>query len=223
MIKSDILKIIQKYKNTCKIYYDDENDMLLWKGFFKRYCAVYTRSESHQQLKLTYGNIVMKITYIRLPDKPGIYKTSEIYKLPSFVTVNGNVFRLLDILNYSDEKELKYIEESIKNKLTENKSIDFSKINEGIGSLLKTILLAYSLFTKFMLFVEKQYKELYEIIINFTPTINKDDIKQFLLDSDELFTIEALTQALEEALKEEDYERATEIKRQIETIKNQGR
>ncbi len=221
-MKTKILEIAQKYKKTCRIHYDTQHNIIIWKGFFKRYNTVYTRSERHQQLKLSYSNINMKISYVRLPDKPGISKKSELYKLPSFVTINGNQFNIIDIIHYSTEKELSYIEEKLIERINENKPIEFEELQENFANILKTILLAYSLFTKFLAFLDKHYKDFYDFIIDYSIEIDKEDIKQFLLDSDELSTIEALTMAMDKALREEDYERASELKKKIETLKKES-
>lgn len=218
-MKFKILKIAQKYINTCKIDFDVENNILIWKGFFKRYKAIYTRSELHQQLKLTYGNICMKISYIRLPDKLGIYKSSDLYKLPSFVSINSNLFKVIDIIHTSNEKELREIEDVVNKKLKGNKNINFEKFGEFRRNILKTVFLAYSLFTKFLAFIYENYRELYDIIMDFLPVINKEDIKQFLFDSEQFESIETLFLALEDAIKEENYERASKLKKQIEEIK----
>lgn len=222
-MKTKILEIAQKYEKTCKIHFDTKHNIVLWKGFFKRYNTVYTRSETHQQLKLAYSSVNMKITYMRLPNKPGICKNSDLYKLPSFVNINGSQFKIIDVIRYSTEKELQYIEEKLSERINENKPIDFEKINENFANILKTILLAYSLFTNFISFLEKHYKDFYDFIMDYSIEIDKEDIRQFLLDSDELSTIETLTMALNRALKEEDYERALKLKKKIEIIKKQNK
>ncbi len=215
-----IQKLAHKYKNTCKIHYDYESSILLWKGLFNKYYATYTRSENHQQLKLKYANISMKITYSRIPDKAGLDRKSILFKMPTFTEINGNVFKLLDIIKFSSIKDIKKIEDIIKLKINDNIISDFSELNNLSKNLLKTILLSYSLFAKFLIFLEKNYKEFYDIIMEFHPEINKKDIEKFILDSDSTPSIEILNKALEKAIREEDYERASEIKRQIEILKN---
>jgi hypothetical protein len=143
-----------------------------------------------------------------------------LFKMPTFTEINGNVFKLLDIIKFSSIKDIKKIEDIIKLKINDNIISDFSELNNLSKNLLKTILLSYSLFAKFLIFLEKNYKEFYDIIMEFHPEINKKDIEKFILDSDSTPSIEILNKALEKAIREEDYERASEIKRQIEILKN---
>ncbi len=217
---NNIHKIAQKYKNTCKIHYDYENSLLIWIGTFKNYKTIYTRSEKHQRLKLDYGTISMKITYARIPEKTGFNRNSVLFKLPTFIEINGNSFKILDVLKTSNKKEIQKIENIIKDKLYNNKNVDITGLKQNTLNLLKTSFLSYTLFSNFLIFLESNYKDLYNIIIDYNPHIEKEDIEDFFIDSDQIKSIEVLNKALEKAISEEDYERASDIKKQIENLKH---
>lgn len=220
--KSQIEKVKHKYNATCKIYYDSESNIILWKGFFKNYKAIFTRSEGHQQLKLSYGEITFKITYITLPKKLGVYKGSKLYRLPSFVSINNNHFKITDVISLLTDEERQKVEESIENKIEQNSNLELGSICDAAKNIIKTLALGYSLFTRFIAFLNKEYEDFYNIIINYKTSMEKSDINEFLYDSCEFDSIEALSVALERALEEEDYEKALEIKNKIELLKNKN-